>query len=57
MCGRFVLFASGDEVAERFQQAEIPALEALLGQAGDLGAPRFDDQWLGRAAMHGPCTR
>ncbi|MHB1424413.1 MAG: SOS response-associated peptidase [Gemmataceae bacterium] len=28
MCGRFALFASGDEVAKRFQLAEAPLLDA-----------------------------
>jgi putative SOS response-associated peptidase YedK len=28
MCGRFALFASGDEIAERFQLAETPVLDA-----------------------------
>jgi putative SOS response-associated peptidase YedK len=27
MCGRFALFASGDEVAERFQLAEAPLFD------------------------------
>jgi hypothetical protein len=26
MCGRFALFASGEEIAERFRLAEVPAL-------------------------------
>ncbi len=28
MCGRFALFASGDELAERFQFAEVPLFDA-----------------------------
>jgi putative SOS response-associated peptidase YedK len=33
MCGRFALFASGEEVAERFQLSEVPLLDARYNVA------------------------
>jgi putative SOS response-associated peptidase YedK len=52
MCGRFALFAAGDELAERFQVAEAPRLDARFNIAPTQSVATVRATPAGRALLY-----